>query len=75
MLFSTNTANGASYVGVIPNGTGTISGINLHNSSDVANSGFVDIVSSQTEVAVKSDKSGTGSYLPIKFYTGGNNTV
>jgi hypothetical protein len=72
-MFQTSTANGATTVFAIPNGTSTTAGFFANNnSSDPANGSEGAIQVSNTEVRVASSKRGTGADLPLTFYTGGS---
>jgi hypothetical protein len=71
--FQSSTTNGNTSVQFIPNGTGTVSGLNAYSSSDVANSSFTQILSvAATEARFASGQLGTGAYLPMTFQTGGS---
>jgi len=73
VMFQTSTANGATTVFAIPNGTSTTAGFFANNnSSDPANGSEGAIQVSNTEVRVASSKRGTGADLPLTFYTGGS---
>ena len=71
--FQTSTTNGATTVGIIPNGTSQTSQLNVYNSSDPTNSGAGNFTITATDVRVQASLSGTGSYVPIQFWTGGAN--
>jgi len=75
VAFQSSTTNGDTKVGAIPNGTSTRSDLILHNSTDLANSSFLDIFCSDTQYAFSGNKAGTGTYLPMTFYTGGSERV
>lgn len=78
VFFQTSTTNGATTLGIVPNGTGTTANFASYgNSADLANSSimFVGVSSSGTEVRLNSAISGTGTYLPMTFYTGGSERV
>ena len=64
--------NGASIVQAIPNGTGTTSGFSAFNNSDPTNAANIVTFASSTEARVSSGITGTGTYLPMTFYTGGS---
>lgn len=72
LMFQTSTANTATIVGALPSGTGTEARYSLFNSSDTANSSTFDIRCTSTEVALRNSVIGTGTYLPMTFYTGGS---
>lgn len=65
------TSNTATVETVIPNGTATAAGFNALNNSDAANTSKAIFDVTATEIRVSADKTGTGTYLPILFYTSG----
>lgn len=67
--FQTGTTNGNSTAALLPNGTGTVTQWLAANNSDPANCSFVSIFVSSTEARLQSSRLGTGSFLPLKFYT------
>lgn len=75
VMFQTSTVNGASILGVIPNGTGTTTGLVLGNAADPTNWSYLALNGTATDARVTSGISGTGSYLPMTFYTGGSERV
>ena len=72
VAFQTNTANSVTAITAIPSGTGTQSSINLFDNSDPTNAGTLNLLSNATEKSVRSAITGTGTYLPMTFYTGGS---
>jgi hypothetical protein len=70
--FQSSTTNGNTDIQVLPNGTAVISGIRLHNASDVTNASFLRTSLSTASADITSGISGTGTYLPMSFYTGGS---
>lgn len=72
VMFQTSTSNTATIIGAIPNGTGTESRLSLFNTTDAVNYSALDIRSTSTEVIFRSQAVGTGTYLPMTFYTGGS---
>lgn len=72
LAFQTSTVNGASVVGVVSNGTSTDAAISVFNASNPTNSSSGVLYSNATEIRLASDKSGSGTYLPMTFYTGGS---
>ena len=75
VAFQTGTTNGNTNIHALTNGTGTTSSFQANNSSDLANGSQVYIAAGATEAQVVSDKTGTGTYLPMTFYTGGAESV
>lgn len=72
VAFQTSTVNGVTNLYAIPNGTATTSRIGVTNNSDPTNSGVFSLGALSTEVRFDSSKLGTGTYLPMTFYTGGS---
>jgi hypothetical protein len=74
LAFQTSTTNGGTTLNIIPNGTGTASQFVAHMGSDPANTSRagININSTQSAALVFSDITGTGTYLPMTFYTGGS---
>jgi hypothetical protein len=74
LMFQTSTTNGNTFVSTLPNGTGTNSGLLLYGGSDPANSASLRLFanSGSSEAQINSAISGTGTYLPMTFYTGGS---
>ena len=75
VFFQTSTANDRTNISAFPSGTGNRSDLILYNSSDTVNNSFLDIFCSDTQYAFSGNKGGTGSYLPMIFYTGGSERV
>jgi hypothetical protein len=75
VAFQTSTTNGNTVLNVIPNGTGINSNFYAFNNSDPTNSSYMRIgggVNSNTESRIESGILGTGTYLPMTFYTNGS---
>jgi hypothetical protein len=71
--FQTSTANGSTLLNVLPNGTGTSTSLVLINASDPTNCSFAQFgASGSTEVLLNSGAVGTGTFLPMTFYTNGS---
>jgi len=71
-LFRDKTLNGNSLLGVVPNGTGTVTGLMAFADEDPDNTSWGGITLVDTvAVRLNSDKTGTGSYLPIQVNAGG----
>jgi hypothetical protein len=75
VAFQTSTANASTSINTIPNGTSANSGINCFNAADPTNAGFGGFLIGSTEFQVRSSITGTGTYLPMTFYTGGSEAV
>ena len=72
VIFQSSTTNGNTILTIIPNGTSTTSAFQCRNSSDVDNNGNMRILASSADARVESAIAGTGTYLPMTFFTGGS---
>jgi hypothetical protein len=72
VAFQTNTTNGNTVVGAIPNGTSVTSVFRAFNNSDPANAGQATFGLNTSNIIIESGITGTGSYVPIAFSTGGS---
>ena len=74
VAFQTSTASANTRVGMMPTlASGGTSGPVLYSTSDPSNSSIFDLrVTDGSIVSLLSDKSGTGTYLPMTFQTGGS---
>ena len=70
-MFQTSVVNGNTPIQAIPNGSATSAGFGAFNSSDPSNSGRWYINATPSEITFSSDITGSGTYIPISFYTGG----
>ena len=69
LAFQSSAANGETNVGAIPNGTGLAASFQAFNKSDPSNAGRLIAMISALAVQFIADKTGTGSFLPMEFYT------
>jgi hypothetical protein len=69
--FQTSGSNAATSLGIIPSGSGTTARLNIWNNSDPTNAGRAIFAIDPTNVVLRSDISGTGTYLPLVFFTSG----
>jgi hypothetical protein len=72
VMFQTSTVNGNTIINGIPNGTSVISRWRAFNAADPTNASFADFGASGTATIIQSGIEGTGSYLPMTFFTGGS---
>jgi len=73
VAFQTSTANSQTAVLAIPNGTSTTAQWQAYNNSDSGNASFLGLAAvGATDVRITSGITGTGTYLPMTFYTGGS---
>lgn len=76
VAIQTSTVNGNTGIFVLPNGTATTANIQLSNNSDPTNASVATLGAvSTTEIRLTSGIQGTGTYLPMTFYTGGSERV
>jgi hypothetical protein len=70
----TTTTNATTNVYVVPNGSSTSAGVSVANNSSLTNaSKIVMATNGTTDTQIISGVNGSGSYLPLSFYT--NNTL
>ena len=67
--FQSTTTNGATIVGAKPNGTGTASYMQVFNAADADNAAYGYMGITTTALAFNSNKTGTGTALPITLAT------
>lgn len=70
-MFQTSKVNENTAVQVIPNGIGNAAQYNIFNNSDVSNSSYGAWFCNSTSVSIGSAFTGSGTYLPLTFQTGG----
>lgn len=71
VMFQTSTVNGATLVGILPNGTGNVSGTICYGTSDTLNNPYLASYIDPAAAIVEVGKVGTGSYLPLAYKVGG----
>ena len=72
VAFQTSTTNGSTTILVLPNGTGPNAQLLLRGSSAAQDDSFGQVVlAGGSDFRIGSGASGTGTYLPMTFYTGG----
>jgi hypothetical protein len=72
VMFQSSTVNGNTVVGAIPNGTGVTSVFRSFNNSDPTNAGQATLGINNSNAFFDSGITGTGTYLPMTFSTGGS---
>jgi hypothetical protein len=75
VMFQTSTVNSGSDVLVIPNGTSTDASFQAVNNSTPTNASRISLYAAAAEVSIRSAIAGTGTYLPMTFFTGGSERV
>ena len=73
VAFQTSTANSATTIEVLPSGTSTTSAVSVESDSAATNSSNLVLgMFGPTDASIRSGIRGTGTYLPMTFYTGGS---
>jgi hypothetical protein len=72
VIFQSNVTNGVTNVGAMPNGTATQGQFVTYGGTDPANTSFGQFLNNNTEVSFRASAAGTGSSLPITFWTSGS---
>jgi len=72
LMFQSNTTNGNTLVGVVPNGTASSAGWYAFSGSDTNNVAYAGIASSNGVSNIVSGITGTGTYQPLIMTTGGS---
>ena len=72
VMFQTSTANSPTSVSTIPSGTNTQSDFFAFNAADPNNASLLLMRATTAETTIRSGITGTGTYLPMTFYTGGS---
>ena len=76
VAFQTTTANSSTTITVIPSGTSTTTQLNLEGDAAVANGSLAQFTNvGGSDVRITSGNRGTGTYLPLTFYTGNSERV
>jgi hypothetical protein len=70
--FQNSVANAQSIVNFLPNGTGTVSQLQLFNNSTPTNGSFAGLFVNASESRLQSGTQGSGTYLPLTFFTNGS---
>ena len=72
VAIQSSTVNGNTEVFAIPNGTGAQAAFRLSNTSDITNNSGISMIATATEARLAASNAGTGTVLPLTFYTGGS---
>lgn len=71
-MFQTSTANGDTTVSVIPNGTSAVGAFQAYAAADPTNASRASMtIVGASDMRITSDAIGSGTFLPMTFYTGG----
>ena len=73
VTFQTSAANSSTVIAAMPSGSGTASAFRAYSSNDPDNTSIAGVtVVATLDARFASDRTGTGTYLPMTFYTGGS---
>ena len=72
VTFQSSTTNGNTNVSAIPNGTSTTAWFKAYGNADPTNTAMVVLGTDNATARFASEITGTGTYLPMTFYTGGS---
>lgn len=76
LAFQTSTTNSSTGIYALPNGTSTAASWQATNAADPTNASKILIATNgSTDVQLVSGINGTGTYLPLSFYTNGANKM
>jgi len=76
VAFQTSTVNGITNLAAIPNGTASDAAFSVINNSDPTNASRLSIsINAATDARLNSAINGTGTYLPMTFFTGGSESL
>ena len=70
-LLQTNITDGSTGISAIPNGSSVVSSFQAYNLSNSSNCALAWFGCTNTDARIQSAISGTGTYLPMTFFTGG----
>ena len=75
VAFQTSTVNGNTDVIALPNGTNTGSSFFGYNNSNPTNASYIRLWQRLNSSQIESGITGTGTYVPMTFYTGGTESL
>jgi hypothetical protein len=73
--FQTSTTNGQTGIYILPNGTSASASLQASNNADPTNASKLIVGAASTEMQIASGINGTGTYLPLTFYTSGGQSA
>lgn len=74
-MVQTATANASTNLGILPNGTGVIGGVLLHNTSSAGVSGFLHVYATTAQTALNSGALGGATAQPMKLQFNGTTRI
>ncbi len=69
LAIQTSVVNANTTISILPNGDGTSGTVSTTNNSDPTNSSAFNFTCSATSAELRSDRNGSGTYLPLAVYT------
>jgi hypothetical protein len=75
VAFQNSVTNGSTQITLLPNGTSATSLVRAFNNSDPTNAGAAMLYADLVRVGLEATITGTGTYVPLTFYTGGSERV
>jgi len=75
VMFQTSTVDGNTALTAIPNGTSSQTTFSITNNSDPTNAGAIQLLSNASSARIAATIFGTGTYLPMTFFTGGSERI
>lgn len=69
VAFQTNVANANTSIAAVPNGTASQALFRVHNAADSTNAADAQLLVNSSEASIRSAVTGTGTFLPLTFYT------
>lgn len=75
VLFQTSATNSPTTVAAIPNGTDPTAVFAAVSGSDPTNASTMNLLATSTEGSLRASRFGSGTFLPMTFYTGGSERV
>ncbi len=73
--FQTSTANSATVIQALTNGTSVTSALQLYSNNTGLNCAFLNIIQDSGQTQFASERTGSGSFVPMIFNTGGNEAM
>jgi hypothetical protein len=75
LALQTSTTDGNTIINALPNGTAVVSRFRAFNAEDPTNASFGDFGVNSSQIIIQSSFGGTGTYLPMTFFTGGSESL
>jgi len=72
VMFQSSVVDGNTAISAIPNGTSTTSSVHLYRGIDLTNYSRLSLAAISSELTLRNEVGGTGTYSPLTFHTGGS---